>query len=578
MELEVYKNNEDADMYKILNDERDTSDKWNFFTIKNDLKKYWGYDCATTEMSIKPNTINEYGHKGSELVFTVSTKGWLDPSSLHLSLDILNGSGRDFKFDGSAHSIFNEFKVLLDGVPIESYYDYGRLHKFESELRLNREDRKKRKNEGFGTNENGDDEMTIPYDAKKDVSQKDLYNPIKYPEMSKEDVKLVTTNVKLKVESCIFGNKLSKDNWKIIPLDSLKLQFVYKLSPKFGFFERTCKFKVVENDSVKNHVQYKAFSDKYSEAIKDTNKVWPLNGELSNYINLGFVTNVVINTDTSNKLQNIKILKPLLKFKKYEFSDEWEKILVAEYKKTGMYFEINSFQVLLNKWVDDSPSNTNLNFMLREDSPKTRAFYVVAYSSEHEDSSFKRPFARVNAGFTKMQIQTEHSYWPEESAFDKTEVYNPSGNHSIEPILHKCMRLNNISEIDWDNTDKSLKYKYVLGRENMSCSADCSTFGLDLIDDKNKTVEIKETTNRKTIGACKWLNMISFDAVPYSNDKVIGGMKFFKDTASNILLKKTIQASMNKWLSPKQYNLYLIIEKNERLRMDIDGKITLITD
>lgn len=564
------------EVYDKIDQERDKNAEWDFFSINNKTSKFWPNECSAIDYTVKASTLNEYGSKGSELVFSVTTTGWLDPSSLHLSFNVYNGSTSHCQLDGSAHSLFSEFYVTVNGIKVESYKEYGRIHKFVSDLRMSRNERIERGNEGFGTNENGDNEYIFGPSGTNIYNKQGIENNGPDDEyisvLSETNQTSLGIPLKIKVESCIFGNKIDKKNWKIIPLDKLDIKFVYKLAPNFGFIPRFITFNAsAEKDTI------------LAEYSKDTNFTktetkYPFDSILTTdkYIGKWKFTD----GDQNDKLSNMKIIKPVLKFKKYIFSDEWNSKLLYDYSRIPMVFEMNSFDIIVTKWIDSNPSSLLMSIMLNKTEERVRAIYGAAYLINETDQ--QRIFARINPGFSKMQIQTDNTYWPYDAFFEKTEVYNVNSIKSIKPILYKLLRFNNISDVKFKSkVNKTLTDDfYVINKKNMARLVDLSFIPKDKITELERDINFGKIQS-KQIGSCKWLNLISFDTVPYSNDSVIGGIRIQSGNALNILFKKSMEAITSSkfpeyYKNIKTYNMYLIMESNQILRMDIDGNTQII--
>lgn len=571
-------------VYENIDKERDKNTEWDFFSINNNTSKFWSNECTSIDYSVKASTLNEYGAKGSEIIFSVTTTGWLDPSSLHLSFTIFNGSDYYCQLDGSAHSLFSEFYVTINGMKVESYKEYGKIHKFISDLRMSKNERIERSNEGFGTNKDGDDEYIIApstvqlYDKKDIKHQNDEFVTIN---KDGDDNDKKGDDMIIKVESCIFGNKIDKKNWKIIPLDQLDIKFVYKLSPNFGFIPRRIKLRTpADEDAYVKLCNFRKIND----------GIYPFRSNvLETDIKYEFQQEV------GGKLSNMKIIKPMLKFKKYIFSDEWNSRLISDYSRVPMVFEMNSFDILVTKWIDTKPTSLLMSIMLNKTEERVRAIYGVAYLINENDN--QRIFGRINPGFSKMQLQTENTYWPYDAYFDKTEVYNINTQKSIKPVLYKLLRFNNISDIVFRSRVKK-NYEddfYTINKENMSRLIDISfvkdsEFKEYLSKYEESYISLPEQEKKaKTAqhlkindGVCKWLNVLSFDTVPYSNDKVIGGIRIQGGNAINILFKKSIESitSSNKfppyYTNVSAYNMHLIMESNQILRMDINGNTEIL--
>lgn len=155
------------------------------------------------------NKLYEYTLSDQAYVFALNSLNLLDPYSLILEIDVENNISEQIQLDGSAHSFIEKIEIMSAGMIIERIDRYDVLHDFYSDLYIKNEDRiRRRRNEGFGINEFGTDEVRIPPknmflktsrlardlsstdEALNDVSKSDIKNAIidgKFPNVPIEN-------------------------------------------------------------------------------------------------------------------------------------------------------------------------------------------------------------------------------------------------------------------------------------------------------------------------------------------------------------------------------------------------------
>lgn len=586
----------------VLEKERDKNENFDFFKLNNNLKEFWGYDCNIETQAIKPLYLQEFGQKSNELVFTIKTNDWMDPKSLVLEFEMVNTSDNIYRFDGSCHSLFSEMTIFINDVQVENIKDYGKIHAYMSEVKLSRNERRRRKAEGFGYNKNGDNEMLIynksKYTLKKyDKETKSLVDDINNNRNTISNVfdKDINNNplnqnqnngikCMIKIESALIGNRISKKNWKLIPLSQMKIQIILRVSSNWGFV-----LSPLNNiDDIEKHLN-KIQNTGNAKLINKSNDFGYENRFLidlnNDIVDCAFFNNIIPNA----KISGVKIINPQLKFQKYSFSDDWNNRMIEIYKNQPMINEYVNFDIVLNKWMENNDNpNVIATIMLARAQERVRAIYATAYVS-NVDNGHIRPFARKNLGFSIFQIQGIDRNWPIDYSFSNTEVISTSGEKSISPVLEKILRLNNVSKNSW--SDDKEEDSLVVNNLNMSNVIDSSH--IDSIG-----VDIKNINNEYIPTICRWSNIIKFDGVPFSNDKVFGGINIDGLTDTNFVLKKSelfrMKFRQSKDIIDKildsnkqKYNdliqsykgdfyLTFFMESVIRVAMSFDGNVTLI--
>lgn len=599
---------------EVLEKERDKNTNFDFFKINNEINDYWGYDCNIETISIKPLYLQEFGQKSNELVFTIKQSDWMDPKSLCLEFEMVVTNDTIYRFDGSCHSLFSEMTIFINDIQVENIKDYGKVHAFMSDVKLSKAERVKRIAEGFGINNNGDNEALVYNTEKYTENPKSKLKYLKElnPSFENENnnnnnpaVKTITENLinsdeqnnkkklkfLIKVESALIGNRISDKNWKLIPLSEMKIQIVFRISNNWGFIPLIKKFDA-------------------AIPINDANRYFLNNEADLTYGNNGkiFLFNQDYITELSkfekqpnNEIKSVKIVNPMIKFSKYTFSEDWNEKMISIYKSQSMINEYISFDIVLNKWIEKADNNNIITtVMLARPQDRVRSMYVTAYNSDVKNAIGRR-LSRRNLGFSIFQIQGVDRNWPIDQSFDNTEVICPSGSKSIKPIIEKILRLNNVSKNEWStykSYDLIQKDKFIINENNVSSLFDYSyLFSIDEFWGENKCSLNAEVQNEVSI--CKWMNILKFDGVPFSNDKVIGGINIDGLTDTNFILKrsetfkirvKSLEtlytkvidcldaAKKNNVLKELNGDFYLtmFMESDVRVMLTYDGKVSLI--
>jgi hypothetical protein len=594
---------------EVLEKERDKNTNFDFFKINNEINDYWGYDCNIETISIKPLYLQEFGQKSNELVFTIKQSDWMDPKSLCLEFEMAVTNDIIYRFDGSCHSLFSEMTIFINDIQVENIKDYGKVHAFMSDVKLSKAERVKRIAEGFGINNDGDNEALV-YNA--DTYRENPESKLKYinelnpfgnnnnnnnvppektitEEMINSDEPNNNKKLKflIKVESAIIGNRISDKNWKLIPLSEMKIQIVFRISNNWGFIPLK---KTFNGDIPGNNY----FHGKQPDLIKGDEKIFLFNQE--------HIKNISeFQKQNSNEIKSVKIVNPMIKFSKYTFSEDWNEKMISIYKSQSMINEYISFDIVLNKWIEKADNNNIITtVMLARPQDRVRSMYVTAYNSEVKNAIGRR-LSRRNLGFSIFQIQGVDRNWPIDQSFDNTEVICPSGNKSIKPIIEKILRLNNVSKNEWStykSYDLIQKDKFIINEKNVSSLFDYSyLFSIDDFWGDNGCKLNNKVQNEVSI--CKWMNILKFDGVPFSNDKVIGGINIDGLTDTNFILKrsetfkisvKSLEALYTKVIDcndgakknsvlnelNRDFYLTMFMESDVRVMLTYDGKVSLI--
>lgn len=125
------------------------------------------------------NQQNIYSPSQGTLNFLMNSLALLDPYSLILEVTIVNDNNNDIQIDGSAHSLIKSISVFSNGVPFETITDYDLIQLIKFDQTLSQKERLVRhKDEGFGYNQFGTNEIIIP--GKNRVETKELTETHQY--------------------------------------------------------------------------------------------------------------------------------------------------------------------------------------------------------------------------------------------------------------------------------------------------------------------------------------------------------------------------------------------------------------
>lgn len=456
---EVNTNIEDINLHKPS---EEVKRKFSFFRIGDIERDFWPHDSICRTVKYTPAIIAEYGSKSNEIIFNIASSGFMDPYTSCFSFRVKNSGTQKIFIDSSMHSIINEIQVFSNGTLIERYKEYNLLHKLTGLLSLSLEERiKRRKDEGFSIDPDRNTDTVIPqstitaFTSSSQISN-DNWRDFEYDFLSgritSKTAETILANIKndnripkethdylkgllktqderdtqpygispkenqfnedfygerefnLKFESVFFGNRITKKNWRLIPMSNIKLQIKVILSQEYGYTE--------------NH-----------EPIK-----------------------------------TLRIINPSFKFKEYSFSPEWTTEFTNQLRSSKMLCDFISYDIVLKKWIEDTKMAMSIiNLKIEESKTRVRGIYIFfRLNDDINQIKFKKPFQLYNPGFTKIQLQNDGSAWPADDYFNDFEALSYSGNKKLLKRLEK-----NTFGFEKAN-DLNGKHKLLLTKQNLT--------------------------------------------------------------------------------------------------------------
>ena len=408
--------------------------KFSFFRIGDVERDFWPYDAVSRTVKYTPAIIAEYGSKSNEIIFNIASSGFMDPFTSCFNFRVKNAGTQPIYIDSSMHSIINEIQVFSNGILVERYKEYNFLHKLRSLLTLSIAERiKRRKDEGFSFDPESNTDTVIPQSGptqylnepisdsnwkhveaeflsgrinekefKKmlDSSVEAVKNKRYYSylsELSKNQEKgtsepynlgpkessLKENNFderefNLKFESVFFGNRVTRKNWRLIPMANIQLQIKIILSQEYGY------------------------------------------------------------TSNNEPIKTLRIINPSFKFREYSFSPEWTQEFTKQLANSKMICDFISYDIVLKKWIEDTKMSMSIiNLRMEETKTRVRGIYIFFRLIDKDLVTFKKPFQLFNPGFTKIQLQNDGSAWPADDYFNEYEALSYTGN---EVFLKKLIK------------------------------------------------------------------------------------------------------------------------------------------
>ena len=525
--------------------------KFAFFKQKNKEKDFWPYDATCKKLKFYPTTISEYGNKNNELIFTIDSFGYLDPKTVRLNFELKNNSTNDIQLDESCHSLIDTFELIINDVVVERIEDYNFTHKLKSQLTLPTSSRLLRRvDEGFSLTNNIYEEI-IYTENMAIINLPDHINAIstiieKYPNYNNVDLlnfskvpfvkgffeKIIQEkNNSLKQPLIKANNLINNQSAKLL----LGCYYDdYKEAIKFAQInpvntDNICEFKKQSTDQ--KNVKFRKFSLQLESGIigallsDDNWKLIPME-QLKVQIKIILSQNygsLLIHDGIT--IAGLRIIDPNISFLEYSFTNEWNDFLKEYYIQTPMIFDYYKHELVMKKWIDKMDQSLfYFNFKPQSNIYRLRTLLTV-FSNENGDlGTIKKPFDRINPGYTKMQIQNDTGPWPLDESFINQEIWNENG---CDQLLEKIKR--NAFGMEYKKSEiKEYDFNLVITTKTLS-------IGYSFYENSAKKEKYTE---------CMTINAIFFDTTPYSNPKLIsGGVTELKANNNYIIVFKRTETA-----------------------------------
>ena len=509
--------------------------------------------------------------KNNEIQFEINSKEWMDPYSTHFEFRVVNRENSNLQLDNSIHSLFESVVITVNGRETERMSNYPIMSKIYFDMNLTNSDRKNRnKYEGFGLNDDGTGETILAHNhSYMGIGKNDKSND---GNKMIENVVSRVTKIKTKegylfkvpLMSKFFGLGIEEKNWHLIPLKNMKITIQLNTNP-YAFF------KPIDNNSFSGSGQNKT-----------------LNNEIRNY--------------------KISILEPHFCFTEYTFFKEFDDILMNKFETKGMYYDYIDYEII-DKWsLVNETAEFLIKFNFKRDMQGVRGLFFFAMDSSYLVSPYARPLARLNLGFSMMQMITDKGNWPNSKFFNDWEINNANTGSlpSAKPILEQIGKLQTFKsgssgllkkrEDDFGCFNQSvLTRKWDTGH----LAARAAMKGLPIsVNLSNSLITNPKNENENTanLGCCNTIVSLNFDNIPSNSGKIIGGVKFnggenlyvgmYKKDASinttgydylmnEVQLKEEILLLLNQRQDIYK-TAYLVCQVYKRSVMDVYGNITHI--
>lgn len=562
--------------------------KFSFFKQKNNEKDFWPYDATSRKLKFYPTTISEYGNRNNEFIFTIDSFGYMDPKTTRLNFQIKNNSTNNIILDESIHSIIDSFEVMINGVVVEKIEDYNHTHKIKSQLSLSKSKRIERRiNEGFSIDGSIVEEMIKPESnpTNETESIKAISNFLTgdYLEINKIDLRslclqtIKTSNLKeitdLK-EKIYKEMKNNEEKCKNL-LGNYYEVIRYVCEPqKVNTGKNLCEVETFENSVT--IPKYREFSLRLESGIIGelvSEKNWKLIPMEALKVQIKFVLSQDYGSLENSKgttIAGLRIIDPYITFKEYSFTNEWSEFLKEYYMQTPMVFDYYKYELVMKKWIEKMDQSLfYFNFKPQNSIYRLKAMFAVFLSNNENLGTIKKPFEKINPGYTKMQIQNDTGPWPSDDSFKGTEIWNSEGSRNLIEKIKKNsfgIKYRNIKSNGYNKEDYEI-----------------------IIDEKSISLPFTRTKeNRDNYIECKTINGIFFDTTPYGDPDVIcGGVPELKvnnnyiivfkrnDKAQKVTKITLGEANIIGELSKSDLNatLCLFAQYNVKIKMSFTGEV-----
>lgn len=422
--------------------------------------------------------------------------------------------------------------ILINGVEVEVLDNYPMMMKLFFQMTLtNKQRANKAEHEGFGTSKNFYDGDIIPNDTTNVYSNilnnlsKKKENEIKIEQ--KKDTTIVSIddpnidNIMYQYETSIIKPQLlekAKEN-----LTKLKNQKTYYLPLMSVFFGRRMEEKNWRLMTYRNmRMQIKIKLNHY--------------GVFYNYKLLAENNSVLKNVQRPS---SIKIKNPKICYTEHTFTDTFDKELYAQAVKEKMIFDYIDY-VLFDKFIlnNEDTIEQTIKLVLKKSYQGVRALILLTNDNFFKISGYGRELSQINLGFSKLQIGTEHGYWPNDKYYDEFEILNSS---------NECKKNNKLL---YDNIIQLQRFKdkndSIFTKGNLARKEDVSSLAAKIVNSTQTNLTKFIIDNPKdTLGSCKNFQMLKFDNVPYKSDNIIGGITL-EGMKTILLTLKRNESAINK--------------------------------
>jgi hypothetical protein len=399
------------------------------------------------------NNHSEFDAKYNKIQFNLNSTNLLDPYSLYFECEIENPNKNYIQLDGSAHSLIDEISFYSDGFLVEQIKSYDFIHNLMFDLNLTLEERRLRhKNEGFGFNKYGTNEVKIAPDPKfkKYDDGVMLFNNHKNHSQVIQDIKL-DTPLNAALTGSQFNSIYDKETIDSINSNNLSnLDLIGKIKSINDWDcvqnGQLCFKHESQNNKYKFRIPlmlrsigfgqqlncYKLIPLKLFNQITIVIKLnpdaffVPFDIKEYDYLNLGSANQIdeylLRYPDASN---SYKVLNPQLYTEQYRFEDMVLEKYIGSVKDGGYLFDVIDYEIIDRIQMKMVP---NINFNRNITRKDIKTIYIVWTNDLYTHSKFARKNARFNKGFTKVVFKQAGGHYPPNTI----EVYNSLNTHGPE--------------------------------------------------------------------------------------------------------------------------------------------------
>lgn len=515
---------EDVNLHKPS---EELKQKFSFFRQGDFLRDFWPHDSVSRKIKVTPVIITEYGTKSNEIVFNINSSGFMDPYTSKICFQVKNVGAEDLILDHSAHSFISEMQIFVNGNLVERYQDYGITHKFKSIVSMTDEERQARRlAEGFTLyTKSGVADLPCLIFAAPPVA-----NPREAFFANNGNVNVVRENNPMLLQLLRLENEIAKGVLEPIP------------NPIPNFFARKERFKMlydiikssrdsdalVINDIVEpigrpldnQATQYREFKLNFESCLFGSlipRKNWKLIPLKNFKIQVKLILSQDYGTNIDGtQIKTIRILNPKFTFREYNFSEEWNQIMLSKFQENGLISDYNNYEIVFKKWLENvKPQMFYVNLKLPKKYERVRTLYAFFRRSlQNIPNPHSRVFSLFNSGYTKIQIQNELATWPSDEYYLDYECFSYKSNLKYIKNLRKNAQ-------GFENSLKNDQNKRLcLNHLNLTTPCD--------------------SINRSSMAH----NAIFFDTVPYGDvTEVTGGIPELKADSNYIIsFKRTDRA------------------------------------
>ena len=346
-------------------------------------------------------------------MYNLSSTNLLDPLSLTLNLTLENLSPFPIKVEDSAHSLIKSIVVYSDNKVVENFTDYDEITKLEHLFEYGQYERSlRRKNEGFGDNQYGTNEVII---AARNNANEDRINRALRPVVPPLNASIDLTRVK---------NISSWDtvvNGKIVN-DVIRKEYLHKYHFKIPLRLKTIGTGLEK----KNHklLPLSLFNNLFI-AVHLTDQNVKLANNISN--NTGFNVTKENSFTAHDGDVEVRYLNADITSTQYRFPDPYQKDAIDNALAGGWIIDYKEITPAFKGLITNE---THISYV-RSEATRNLKSMLLTFTHNTLNDKYLRRMSYVNPGITSLKFHMSGNEIPLDKDYHTTK-YNSLNTHGLE--------------------------------------------------------------------------------------------------------------------------------------------------